>query len=581
MSTFRRLLSYLQYAKWKFALGVIFLVLSAGLSVYAPLLAKDWIDFTAQQIHQQQNVDQGRIITFFVIYVLVWTFSAIFSYAAYIMMAIVANQLSKRVRDTAHQHLQTLPVSYFDDKPAGKIAARIVNDTEVLRQSFFQNFCNQMLINLITVIGIYVAMIYVNWKIGVSFLCLIPIFIVWQVIYMNKITPVNTKWRETVSELNSAIAELIQGVTIAQAFNQEDMLSEEFAKTNEEWYQSRLQSQRIDSTLTWSLSDLFKNVGILAVMAYLGSQYVNGILGISVGTLYVIINYVSRLFDPITQIVRLMTMLQQALVAGGRVFELIDHPSEKDGIDEFQMGQGRVSFNNVSFAYKGNDLVLKDIDFEVLPGQVIGLVGHTGSGKSSIINLLFRFYDPQKGQIIIDGQNIQDYSRESVRSQMGIVLQEPYLFSGTIATNVSMNDPHISREKIQKAIQQVGADEMVAKLEAGLDEVVVEKGQSLSSGERQLISFARTLASDPKILILDEATSHIDTETENIIQAAMKVLQKGRTTFIIAHRLSTIQHADRILVLDKGQIKEMGNHQELMALDGQYAEMYRMQAKVS
>ncbi|MGF3066384.1 ABC transporter ATP-binding protein [Facklamia sp. P12945] len=581
METFKRLLSYLKYAKWKFLLGVFFLIASVGLSVYAPLLAKDLIDYAANQVSNNQIIEQGKVISFFIRYVLILVSSAVLSYSAYILMAFVANQLSKKVRDQAHQHMQTLPVSYFDDKPAGKIAARIVNDTEVLRQSFYQNFCNRMLINLMTVIGIYAALLYVNLKIGLAFLLFIPLFIVWQVIYMRKIAPVNTKWRESISELNSKTAEIIQGVTIVQAFGQEEMLNDEFEATNEEWYQSRLQSQKIDSRLSWSLADLLKNMGILLVVTYLGTQYLEGILGISVGKLYVLINYVSRLFDPITQIVRLMTMLQQSLVSGSRVFSLMDHPSEKDQAAVFEMGEGRVSFQNVNFAYKGDQKVLKNINFEVEPGQTIGLVGHTGSGKSSIINLIFRFYDPQDGTILIDGQDIQDFSRESVRADMGIVLQEPYLFSGTIASNISMNDPEISQEKIMQAIEQVGAKEMMAKLEKGIDEVVVEKGQSLSSGERQLISFARTLAADPKILILDEATSHIDTETETIIQAAMKVLQKGRTTFIIAHRLSTIQHADQIILMDNGEIKEKGNHHELMALNGQYAEMYRMQAKVS
>ncbi|WP_218957719.1 ABC transporter ATP-binding protein [Facklamia lactis] len=581
MKTFKRLLSYLKFAKGRFLLGVLSLVLSASLSVFAPIVGKQLIDYVANQVAHEQWVDQQKLIYFFVLYIVIILLSAIFSYVAYIIMSTVANDLSKMIRDQAHEHMQVLPVSYFDDKPAGKISARIVNDTEVLRQSFYQNFCNQMLINLMIVIGIYIALIAVNYKIGLTFLLLIPIFVVWQLVYMRRITPVNTRWRETVSELNSQIAEAIQGVTIVQAFGREEMLDKEFEMTNEEWYQTRRQAQRLDAGLTWSLSEFLKNLGILLVLAYLGSQYTGGVLGISVGTLYVLINYISRLFDPITQIVRLMTMLQQSLVAGSRVFELIDFPAEEDVEAEMRMTQGAVEFKDVSFAYQGDQKVLQNINLKVEPGQTIGLVGHTGSGKSSIINLLFRFYDPQEGQIVIDGQNIQEYSRESVRADMGIVLQEPYLFSGTIASNISMNDPSITEEQIKKAIKLVGADPLIDKLAKGIHEVVVEKGQSLSSGERQLVSFARTLAADPKILILDEATSHIDTETEAIIQRAMQVLQEGRTTFMIAHRLSTIQHADCIILLEKGRIVEQGSHEELMALDGQYAEMYQLQATVS
>lgn len=579
--SFKRLLSYLPYTKWKFSFGVICLVISAALTVYTPYVAKLLIDDTALKVQRGEQILNSDLLNFLAYYLSIVFLGALFGYIAYILLAYSANQLSKIIRDQAHEHMQKLPVAYFDDKPAGKISARIVNDTEVLRQSFYQNFTNQILINLMMVIGIYIALLLISPFIGLVFTLLIPFIIIWQIFYMKKITPINTRWRETVSELNSQTAEIIQGVSIVQAFGRQESLAQEFDATNDQWYDSRLQSIKIDATLIWSLSDLLKNLALLFVLTYLGSQYVNGILGISVGTLYVILNYVTRMFDPITNIVRLMTMLQQALVASNRVFELIDQPVEEDKDALMSISQGQVIFDQVGFSYQEGHPVLHNIDFQVAPGETVGLVGHTGSGKSSIINLLFRFYDPQEGQIVIDGQNIQDYSRESVRQDMGIVLQEPYLFTGTIATNISMNDPKISRPDIYTALEQVGASDMIDKFPNGIDEAVVEKGQSLSSGERQLISFARTLAANPKILILDEATSHIDTATEEIIQHAMKVIQKGRTSFIIAHRLSTIQHADLILLLDHGHIHERGSHEELMALNGQYAEMFRMQARLS
>lgn len=242
--------------------------------------------------------------------------------------------------------------------------------------------------------------------------------------------------------------------------------------------------------------------------------------------------------------------------------------------------QGQVIFDHVYFGYEANQSVLRDISIQADKGETIALIGHTGSGKSSIMNLLYRFYDPQEGKVLIDGKNIRDYSRESLRSYMGIVLQDPYLFTGTIASNVSMNDDEADREKILQALEKVGAGPMLARLDKGIDEPVVEKGSAFSSGERQLIAFARTLYSDPKILILDEATSHIDTETEEIIQHAMEVVKEGRTTFIIAHRLSTIQNADQILVLDQGRIVERGRHEELIGLGGIYAQMYEIQARV-
>ncbi|MFY3790820.1 ABC transporter ATP-binding protein [Ureibacillus sp. MALMAid1270] len=272
--------------------------------------------------------------------------------------------------------------------------------------------------------------------------------------------------------------------------------------------------------------------------------------------------------------------MERSLVAGSRVFELLD----QKGIEVSELSipryEGNVKFDNVWFAYKDEEYVLKNISFEAKKGETLALVGHTGSGKSSIMNLLFRFYDPQKGKIFIDGKDVTKIPRQTIREHMGIVLQDPYLFTGTIATNVSLNDPRITREKIEKALEAVGGERVLKNLENGIDEPVIEKGSTLSSGQRQLISFARALAFDPAILILDEATSNIDTETEEIIQHAMDVLKKGRTTFIIAHRLSTIKNADQILVLDRGEIVEKGTHEELIALGGRYETMYRLQSGV-
>ncbi|MDP4164906.1 MAG: ATP-binding cassette domain-containing protein, partial [Bacillota bacterium] len=276
-------------------------------------------------------------------------------------------------------------------------------------------------------------------------------------------------------------------------------------------------------------------------------------------------------------IVNQLANLESALVAGERVFELMNEPGEDVSSEQIPRYNGNVSFNKVSFGYKEDDYVLKDIDFEAKHGETIALVGHTGSGKSSIMNLLFRFYDNQKGKVMIDGKEISSLPRQTVRKHMGIVLQDPYLFTGTIASNVSLNDSSISREKIEKALDDVGANKVFKNLENGYDEPVIEKGSTLSSGQRQLISFARALAFDPAILILDEATSSIDTETETIIQEAMDILKQGRTTFIIAHRLSTIRNADQILVLDRGKIVEKGNHEQLMELKGKYFQMYELQ----
>lgn len=581
MKTFNRLLRYFRHEPTTFLFGVLLSMLSAGTSIYAPMIGKELIDYVSEQIATQQPVMLELLIQKFGFFMLVTLFSSLSGYFSYILLAYASNRVSKVMRDEAHEHMQKLPVSYFDDKPAGKISARIVNDTELLRTNFFMTVSNMVLINLLTVIAIYIALFLVSRTIGLALLGLLPFFAVWQYLYIRLATPINKKWREAVSDLNSQTAEIVQGVSIVQLFHRQESMSEEFEEINQTWLDTRLKSIRLDGILSWDFSSLIKNLVTFGVLMALGTQFVDGILGYSIGTVYVIINYVTRLFDPILMLVRLMSQLQQAITAGQRVFELLDQPVEEDSSNILPLTAGHVQFDQVTFGYRPEQPVLKTIDFTAKKGETIGLVGHTGSGKSSIINLLFRFYDPQQGEVRIDGHPLSKYNRESIREHMGIVLQEPYLFSGTISSNISMNDPKITDEIILDAIEKVGGKDLIAKLPLGIHEPVVEKGQSLSSGERQLIAFARTLASDPAILILDEATSHIDTQTEEIIQHAMDVVKEGRTTFIVAHRLSTIQNADQILVLDSGVIKECGTHQELLDRNGQYAEMYRLQAKVS
>ncbi|MRI85389.1 ATP-binding cassette domain-containing protein [Aerococcaceae bacterium WS4759] len=581
MKTFNRLLSYVKYRKFSYLIGILLLLISAALTIYAPIIGSRLINYVSLQTQEAEVIELNILVTFFVQYLGLIILSVAIGYGSFLILAFASNDISRIIRNEVHEHMQNLPISYFDDKPAAKISARIVNDTEVLRENFYQNFSTQVLLQVVQVVGTYVALILVSRPVGLTMLIMLPIFVLWQLGYMKMIQPLNHRWRESVSEMNSQTAEIVQGASIVQIFQRQESMADDFEKTNQEWLDSRRKTNYIDSTLTWNLSGFLKNTVTLLVMMYLGTLFTEGILGYSMGVLFILIDYVNRIFDPITMIVRLMTMFQQALVAGHRVFEMMDTPIEEDSERELIVKAGQVSFNKVNFGYKTGQTVLKDINFSVAQGETVGLVGHTGSGKSSIINLLFRFYDPQAGQILLDGQNIREYNRESVRDQMGIVLQEPYLFTGTIASNISMNDASITEEMIQDAINKVGARPMIDKLELGIHTPVVEKGQSLSSGERQLISFARTLASNPKILILDEATSHIDTETEEVIQHAMNVVKEGRTTFIIAHRLSTIQNADQIILLDQGMIKEHGNHQELLNLEGQYAEMFHMQAKAA
>lgn len=323
--------------------------------------------------------------------------------------------------------------------------------------------------------------------------------------------------------------------------------------------------------------NVFQNIAFVGFIWYFGSFSLEPGTIISIGMLYAIVDYLTRLFEPVNNIVNQLPLIEQARVAGNRVFELMDHEGENVTDNELDKYEGHIHFDEVSFAYNEEKNILKDISFEVKPGQTVAFVGHTGSGKSTIMNLLFRFYDPQKGSITIDGFSTEEWSRQEVRSHMGIVLQDPFLFSGTIISNITMNDPRISREVAIRALKAVGADRFITKLPHGYDSEVTEGGATFSLGERQLLSFARALAFDPAILVLDEATANVDTETENLIQEALNVLQEGRTTLVIAHRLSTIQQADTIFVLDHGTIKERGDHQTLINKKGLYYQMHAMQ----
>ncbi len=410
-------------------------------------------------------------------------------------------------------------------------------------------------------------------------LILIPILGIWQHFYTKYASRYNLAMREYISQISGQLNEFVQGMAIIQAFQREKQLQKEFNETVEKWFKTGRKYLLLDSSIAWGLGNLLRNSTILLLITTLAAFFLDGRLAISAGLLYAFIDYINRLYDPIEGLVQTITNVQQSLAAGQRVFEFADQPVEKQQSEQLTVTNGDVSFQQVTFGYDPEQAILHDINFDVAAGETIALVGHTGSGKSSILNLLFRFYDPQHGKIVVDGQVIADFDRHSLRDSMAIVMQDPYLFTGTIASNIGMNDPTITEAMIIDALKQVGADYLLGRYEKGIHHPVVEKGNEFSSGERQLISFARALVFDPKILILDEATSHVDTETESIIQKAMTILQKGRTTFMIAHRLSTIKQADQILVLDQGKIVERGTHSSLVQGQGIYQQMYQMQAE--
>jgi len=572
MSTSQRLMRYAMYFKKPIFLGLFFLTIAVFTELVGPFIAKHIIDNYMTIGH----IEIKPITWLLIVYLLLAIATAILRYFMYIYLQIGANRVVQKLRKDVFEHIQTLPIQYFDNLPAGKIVARVTNDTEAVRNLYVQVLSN-FVTSFISIFGVYIALFILNWKMAMLALTMIPIVYLWMILYRKVASKYNDVIRTKIADINAMINESIQGMTIIQAFRREQQMTKEFDDMNNEHYAYERKLLVLDSATSFNLVNTLRLIMFTVFIVYFGTQSYTATEIISAGTLYAFVDYLTKLFNPITNIVNQFSQLERSLIAGKRVFEVLDTDGEPVSEKSLPRYKGNVLFEDVSFAYKDNEYVLKNLSFEAHQGETIALVGHTGSGKSSIMNLLFRFYDPSKGKISIDGIDITSVPRQTMREHMGIVLQDPYLFTGTIASNVSLNNPNISPQKIKDSLNAVGGERVLANLPNGYDEPVIEKGSTLSSGQRQLISFARALAFDPAILILDEATSNIDTETEEIIQHAMDVLKKGRTTFIIAHRLSTIKNADRILVLDRGRIVENGTHDELLELGGIYEKMYQMQ----
>lgn len=574
MTTTQRLIKYALLYKNTLLLGIFLLLIAVAADVSGPFIAKKIID---EHIADATTIEARPLIMLLGLFFGLAIIAAIFRYFQALLLQKGANRIVQTIRNDVYEHVQTLPIRYFDNLPAGKVVSRITNDTETIRNLFVTVLANFAASGM-TIIGIYIALFILDWRMAMIALLLIPILLVWIVLYRKIASKYNHIVRSKLSDMNARINEAIQGMTVIQAFGQEEKMLKEFEDSNEEHFRYQNKLLILDSATSHNLVDTLQSLTLMAFIIYFGNQALGAESAISVGLLYAFVDYITRIFSPVMGIVNQLPHLEKAKVSAERVFELLDETGEPVDDTKLPRYEGNVRFDHVWFAYNEPEYVLKDITFEAKKGETVALVGHTGSGKSSIMNVLFRFYDPTKGQITIDSKPITASSRQAIRQHMGIVLQDPYLFTGTIASNISLNDPRITRDKIEAALTAVGGERIIQTLPKGLDEPVIEKGSTLSAGQRQLISFARALAFDPAILILDEATSNIDTETEQIIQHAMDVLKQGRTTFVIAHRLSTIKQADKILVLEAGEIVESGSHQALLALDGRYAEMYKLQA---
>ena len=565
----KRLMSYLKPYGLLTFLALSFLLATTVIKSVIPLVASHFIDQYLSNLNQ-------LAVTVLLVYYGLYILQTLAQYVGNLLFARVSYSIVRDIRRDAFANMEKLGMSYFDKTPAGSIVSRLTNDTETISDMFsgiLSSFISAVFIFLTTLY----TMLVLDFRLTALVLLFLPLIFLLVNLYRKKSVKIIEKTRSLLSDINSKLAENIEGIRIIQAFNQEKRLQAEFDEINQEHLVYAYRSVALDALFLRPAMSLLKLLGYAVLMAYFG--YRGLYLGITAGTMYAFIQYINRLFDPLIEVTQNFSTLQTSMVSADRVFALIDErtyePLQKNGQDEVK--EGNIRFEHVCFSYDGKHPILDDISFSVNKGETIAFVGHTGSGKSSIINVLMRFYEFQSGRILLDGVDIRDYSQEELRKNIGLVLQEPFLYHGTIKSNIAMYQD-INDEQVQAAAVFVDADSFIQELPQGYDSPVSERGSSFSTGQRQLLAFARTVASQPKILILDEATANIDSETESLVQDSLAKMRQGRTTIAIAHRLSTIQDANCIYVLDKGRIIESGTHEELLDLGGTYHKMYSLQA---
>ena len=565
----KRLLGYLKSYSLLTLLALSFLLATTVIKSIIPLVASHFID---QYLGNLSQFAVTVLIAYYGLYIL----QTLIQYIGNLLFARVSYSIVRDIRKDAFANMEKLGMSYFDKTPSGSIVSRLTNDTETISDMF-----SGLLSSFISAIFIFVTTLYtmmvLDFRLTGLVLLFLPLIFILVNLYRKKSVKIIEKTRSFLSDINSKLAESIEGIRIIQAFNQEKRLQEEFDEINEEHYVYANRSVALDALFLRPAMSLLKLLGYAVLMAYFG--YRGLYIGMTAGTMYAFIQYINRLFDPLIEVTQNFSILQTSMVSAGRVFALIDQsnyePVQADS--ELAIREGNIRFEHVCFSYDGVNQILDDISFSVKKGETIAFVGHTGSGKSSIINVLMRFYEFQSGRVLIDNVDIRNYSHQELRKNMGLVLQEPFLYHGTIKSNIAMYQ-EISDEEVKAAAEFVDADAFIQELPQGYNSPVSERGSSFSTGQRQLLAFARTVASQPKILILDEATANIDSETETLVQNSLEKMRKGRTTIAIAHRLSTIQDANCIYVLDKGRIIESGTHEELLTLGGTYHKMYSLQA---
>jgi ATP-binding cassette subfamily B protein/subfamily B ATP-binding cassette protein MsbA len=544
----------------------------------------------SSDMRQLQNRNISKLKLFGAIYLAILLLQFLFNYLQIFFINYSSQHAMYDLRRDLFSHLSKMPLKFYDTNPVGRLVTRVTNDVRTLDE-MLSNGLVQLIQEFVVLGGIVVMMLIFNWRLALVTFTILPITYVMFRLFMRRSRIIYREVRRRVANINASLAENISGVTIIQLFNQLENKRQQFAKINQQYYEKSMDQLRLFAFFRPIIGSM-RRVTLAIILWYGGGQILDNV--ISLGVFIAFTSYLDRFFEPINRLSEKFNIMQAAMSGIERIFDLMEktpedtnynpltqkqeqknlEASDQTGLEKFS---GEIEFKNVTMAYNQGEDVLKNISFKVKPGEKVALVGHTGSGKTSIISLLSGLYPYQQGQILVDGKEIKNYSLARLRSNIGIVQQDVFMFSGTIRENIVLNNQAMLEENVQQVARYVNVDKFIESLPEKYDEPVMERGSTFSVGQRQLMAFARVLAYNPSIFVLDEATSNIDTETEILIQDALKKVMQDRTSIIIAHRLSTIQHVDRIIVLHKGKIVESGNHQELLAKEGLYYDLYRLQ----
>ncbi|MBR0215353.1 MAG: ABC transporter ATP-binding protein [Clostridia bacterium] len=574
-----RLLAYMKPHLASFFVCLLLVLVVTALDLYRPTLIGNAIDqYITVGDDTPLTVEErfSGVLRSGGIYAVILLLLFICNRFQYLMMQKTGQQIIYDLRNTLFEHVQALTMRFFDVTPVGKIVTRLTNDVEAIND-VYSNILVRLFQNSVKVIGLACIMLAMNTRLALTCFALLPLVIFLTALFRTLSRRAYQVSRTRLTTINTFLSEHLSGMRIIQIFAREKEKGDEFREKSEELYQANFREILIDAI--FRPATYMTYVCSLAILLLAGaSSVISG--AISIGTLYIFISYLESFFNPIQELAQQFATLQSAIASSEKIFTLLDTRPDippDDHPEILSAVHGRVEFDHVWFAYQGEDWVLKDVSFTIEPGERVAFVGATGAGKSSILNLIGRYYDIQKGTIRIDGKDIRTLSREQIRRSIGQVQQDVFIFTGDVASNIRLRDDSISDSQVQKAAEAVNAAPMIERLSGKYQHPVSERGATFSQGERQLLSFARTLAYDPAILILDEATASIDTHTEQLIQEAIARLMQGRTCIMVAHRLSTIQNADCIMVMHHGRIRERGTHQQLLSLNGIYAKLYALQ----